>query len=91
MGGTTAIGILADNGRVYYYLAGDYVGLMEILNTPYYEHVERSDITCKSVEDFFWEKRFEEEDSYARYLIMKDGSMLFQLSGDSSTYKISKV
>jgi hypothetical protein len=90
MGGTTAIGILADDGRVYYYLAGDYVGLMEILNTPYYEHVEKSYITC-TLEEFLSAEKFEEDDSCGRYLVYKEGTMMFRLGGDSSTYKISKV
>jgi hypothetical protein len=90
MGGTTAIGILADSGRVPYYLAGDYVSMMEILNTPYYEHAEWCDITCKSVEDFFSEKRSEQEDSVGRYLVFKDGSMVFRVGGDTSIYRMRK-
>jgi hypothetical protein len=91
MGGTTAIGILADDGRVPYYLVGDYVSMMEILDMPYDEHVGKFDIICKSVEDFFLEEYFEEEDSVGRYLIMKDGSMLFQLSWDTTRYRLAKA
>jgi hypothetical protein len=89
MGGTTAIGILADNGRVYYYLAGDYVGLMEILNTPYDEHVEKSHIIC-TLEDFLSFAKFEEDDSCGRYLVYKKGTgAMFNAGGH--TYTIQKV
>ena len=91
MGGTTAIGILADSGRVPYYLAGDYVSMMEIFNTSYVQHAEWCDITCRSVEDFFSEERSEQEDSVGRYLIVKDGSMVFQVGGDSTLYRMTKV
>ena len=89
MGGTTAIGII-EGGMVNYYLDGDYVGMMEIFNRPYDEHVEKSDITCDSVEDFFSEKRSDEDDSVGRYLIVKDGSMVFRVGGDTSIYRMTK-
>lgn len=89
MGGTTAIGTMVGYS-VFYYLDGDYVGMMEIFRTPYAEHAENADIHCGSVDDFFSEERFEEDDSVGRYLIMKDGSMLFQLSWDTTRYRLTK-
>ena len=89
MGGTTAIGIIV-GGMVAYYLEGDHVQMMEIFNTPYGDHAERCDIICESVEDFFLEKRSGEDDSVGRYLIVKDGSMVFQLGGDRTLYRMTK-
>ena len=73
MGGTVAIGVLLLDGSVKYYLVfGGGVSPHDVIRDAKMTHQDRCDSECDSVDDYFSEQRFIEDDSAMRYLVIKD-------------------
>jgi hypothetical protein len=93
MGGTNAIGVLTWDGSVKYYLVSD-GGLSphEVLRDAIITHIQRCDFECDSVDDYFSEERFTEDDSSIRYLMIEDNLMRYRYwSKEEYTLSVRKL
>ena len=89
MGGTTAIGILMENGTVCYYLMRD-ISAYDVMHTSFREHALFADMACASADDFFKYELFEEEDSAIRYLVLSPTTITYRYHGDDEEYTLTK-
>jgi len=79
MGGSVAIGVLSWDGSVQYYLVfGGGLSPHDVIRDAIITHNAKCHIKCDSVEDYFNEERFIEEDSAVRYLMIKDDLMQYR-------------
>ena len=87
MGGSSTYGYETHDGKVHYCVYSDYVLLENILsvfqNNKVYK-IQDSDgklITANSLEDYFSEERYEEEDSKVRGVYKMDGTFIYRFWG----------
>lgn len=89
MGGSSTFGYETADGRIHYSIYGDYALLETILpvfqNGNVYQISEEL-ITADSMEDYFSEKRYEEEDSKVRGVYKNDGTFMYRFWGDKGYF-----
>jgi hypothetical protein len=91
MGGTEAIGILVGGGIVRYYLvSGGTAGIMDVLGSDIRAQYEKCEYTV-SLNKYFADTIFEEEDSCQRFLIIDTNHVVFRRYGDKYEYDITKT
>jgi hypothetical protein len=94
MGGSSTFGYETVNGKIHYCIYGDYALLDTILpvfqNGKVYE-IREEIIVADSIEDYFSERRYEEEDSKVRGVYMMDGTFMYKFWGDKGTFTYSGV
>ena len=102
MGGTSTYGYETADGKIRYCVYADYylldVVLPEIIRCVFQEGkvytIQESDgelITADSMEDYFSETRYEEEDSKVRGLYRKDGTFMYKFWGDKGYFVYHKL
>ena len=89
MGGSSTFGYEAVNGKIHYCIYADYALLDTILpvfqNGNMYPIREELHISF-SMEDYFSEKRYEEEDSKVRGVYKNDGTFMYRFWGDKGYF-----
>ena len=95
MGGSSTYGYETADGKIRYCVYADYYLLETIL--PVFQNgkvyrIQESDgelITADSMEDYFSETRYEEEDSKVRGIYKLDGTFMYKFYGDKGTFTYS--
>ena len=97
MGGSSTFGYETSDGKIHYCVYADYVLLETILplfqNGKVYNIME-SDATliiADSMEDYFSETRYEEEDSKVRGVYRADGTIMYKFWGDKGHFVYHKL
>jgi hypothetical protein len=89
MGGSSTFGYELVNGKIHYCIYQDYALLEHILpaiqNGNIYPIREELNI-AKSIEDYFSEKRYKEEDSKVRGVYKIDGTFMYKFWGDKGYF-----
>ena len=89
MGGSSTFGYETVNGKIHNYIYADYVLLDTILpvfqNGNVYPIREEINIAY-SIEDYFSERRYEEEDSKVRGVYKMDGTFMYKFWGDKGYF-----
>jgi len=89
MGGSSTFGYETVNGKIHYCIYQDYALLENILpviqNGDMYPIREQLNIAY-SIEDYFSEKRYEEEDSKVRGIYKMDGTLMYKFWGDKGYF-----
>jgi hypothetical protein len=95
MGGSSTYGYETSDGKIYYCVYADYVLLDIILvlfqNGKVYQiqDIDGEQITADSMEDYFSETRYEEEDSKVRGVYKLDGTFMYKFWGDTGAFTYS--
>ena len=97
MGGSSTFGIEMNDGTIQYCVYGDYALLETIL--PVFQQGKVFDIlesgeeliTADSMEDYFSETRYEEEDSKVRGVYRADGTLMYKYWGDKGHFVYHKL
>ena len=97
MGGSSTFGIEMNDGTIQYCVYGDYALLETIL--PVFQQgkvyeIEENDgelIVAHSLEDYFSEMRYEEEDSKVRGVYKLDGTIMYKCWGDKGYFVYHKL
>ena len=92
MGGSSTFGIEMNDGTIQYCVYGDYALLETIL--PVFQQGKVFDIlesdgeiiVADSLEDYFSETRYEEEDSKVRGVYKLDGTIMYKCWGDKGYF-----
>ncbi len=92
MGGSSTYGYETSDGKIHYCVYHDWMLLETILSvfqTGKVYQIQDTDgelITEDSLEDYFSEKRYEEEDSKVRGVYRIDGSFMYKFWGDEGYF-----
>ena len=97
MGGTSTFGYEMGDGTINYCVYGDYALLETIL--PVFQQGKVFDIlesdgeliVADSLEDYFSETRYEEEDSKVRGVYKCDGTLMYKYWGDTGHFVYHKL
>jgi hypothetical protein len=97
MGGSSTFGIEMNDGTIQYCVYGDYA-LLEIILPVFQQgnvyQIQDEDgelMTADSLEDYFSETRYEEEDSKVRGVYKLNGTFMYKFWGDTGHFVYHKL
>ena len=93
MGGSSTFGFETKDGSICYIIFRDYVFMEDILpvfrNGKVYEFnadMMKEVIVVHSIDEYFSESRYEDEDSVVRGIYRLDGTILYKFWGDDGKF-----
>ena len=95
MGGTSTFGYEMGDGTINYCVYGDYLEtILPVFQQGKVFDILESDgelIVADSLEDYFSETRYEEEDSKVRGVYKCDGTLMYKYWGDTGHFVYHKL